>query len=116
MTPKQLRKCCSEWQAKLRLSEWDVQVRFVPVREMPSQHHLGMVQWHLDEKHANISLVKPGQESTEIMRPYNVEETLVHELLHLLLAPIDVEDGLASTALEFSINAIAGALVRAPKS
>ncbi|MEH2033364.1 MAG: hypothetical protein V7K67_27715 [Nostoc sp.] len=45
------------------------------------------------------------------LRPYNIEETLVHELLHLHLVTFDMSDEPKRLALEQAINVIARALV-----
>lgn len=114
MSPEELQQKGQEWQQRLRLSEWDVNVQFKPCRDMPSTSHFGSVEWDTCHKHANILLVLPGEEPKDAMRPYDPEITLVHELLHLLFAPFDVfEYGSdKKDAMEFAINAIAGSLVK----
>ncbi len=47
------------------------------------------------------------------MIPYDLEETLVHELLHLTCAPFEPEHGsLAHTLMEQTIDMLAKTLVR----
>lgn len=98
---------CEEWQRRLKLQDWDISVKIIPHRE--SEDSWGSVRWNLQEKFADIKLLDPADQSSS-MRPYSMEETLVHELLHLHLAPLDVSEA-KGLAQEQAINAIARALV-----
>lgn len=61
-------------------------------------------------RNALILIVDPLDQPTGGMRLYNIEETLIHELLHLHFAPLDISESL-TLAEEQAINAIARALV-----
>ncbi|MFK0731397.1 MAG: hypothetical protein ACFKPT_02700 [Gloeotrichia echinulata GP01] len=109
MNLENLQQECQDWQRTLKLSDWDVSVKKVPHREMPDA--VGHIRWDLDEKSADIRLIMPEDYQSGALRPYNIEETLVHELLHLHLATFDMSDEPKRLALEQAINAIARALV-----
>lgn len=110
MNLENLQQECLEWQRTLKLLDWDVSVKLVPHREMPDA--IGHVRWDLDEKTADIRLIMPEDYPSGALRPYNIEETLVHELLHLHLVTFDMSDEPKRLALEQAINAIARALVK----
>lgn len=109
MNLENLQQILLEWQRILKLLDWDISVKVVPHRE--AEEAWGNVRWNLDEKFADIKLLDPADQSGG-MRPYNVEETLVHELLHLHFAPFDATTGTHEQRFqEQAINAIARALV-----
>ncbi|MFN6572401.1 hypothetical protein [Dendronalium sp. ChiSLP03b] len=100
---------CQEWQQRLKLQDWDISVKVVPHRE--SEGAWGNVRWNLQEKFADIKLLDPNDQS-DGMRPYCMEETLVHELLHLHFALFDADANTPEQlAQEQAINALARALV-----
>jgi len=101
---------CQEWQRILKLQDWDVLVA-VPSGEAMDEAE-GQVTFDLGKKIADIKLVTPEGYPFDAMRPYQMEETLVHELLHLHFAPFDAKTGTPKgVAQEQAINAIARALV-----
>ena len=100
---------CREWQQILGLMDWDVLVKIVSYEEIDEVS--GRVDFAINNKTADISLIKPEGYPFDALRPYNMEETLVHELLHLHFALFNVESGLKAIAQEQAINAIAKALV-----
>ncbi|MHC5779681.1 hypothetical protein [Nostoc sp.] len=101
---------CQEWQQILRLMDWDVSVNIVSYEEMPEGVE-GECQFVINNKTANIKLIKPEGYPFDALRPYDMEQTLVHELLHLHFAPFNIDTGLKATSQEQAINAIARALV-----
>jgi hypothetical protein len=113
MLLKELESLCQEWQQRLRLADWDVKVALRPARDMQTANHMGQVSWDRNERVADIACVQPGEEPRGLMRPYDVEQTLVHELLHLHFCLFERTQPESSEHLdmEFAINAIASALV-----
>ena len=106
---------CQEWQKRLRLADWDVDVKVVPAMDMYTTQLQGSVHWQMTERTANIKLVTPEDAAKQNpVRPYSIEETLIHELLHLHMAPFepDTSQQAECLAMEFAINAIAGALLK----
>ncbi|MBN3875211.1 hypothetical protein [Nostoc sp. JL23] len=100
---------CQEWQQILGLMDWDVSVKIVSADYLDEAE--GQITWDLGKKIADIKLVKPEGYPFDAMRPYDMEQTLVHELLHLHFAPFNADTGLKAISQEQAINAIARALV-----
>ncbi|MEH2384915.1 MAG: hypothetical protein V7K14_03790 [Nostoc sp.] len=105
---------CQEWQQRLGLLDWDVSVKIVSSEEIEEDAE-GRVTWVINKKTADIKLIKPEGHPFDALRPYDMEETLVHELLHLHFAPFNIDTGLKAISQEQAINAIAKALV-SPKN
>ena len=106
---------CQEWQKRLRLADWDVDVKVVPAMDMYTTQLQGSVHWQMTERTANIKLVTPEDAAKQNpVRPYSIEETLIHELLHLHMAGFEPDNSQQAEclAMEFAINAIAGALLK----
>jgi hypothetical protein len=105
---------CARWQTVLRLSDWDIRVSVLPLTQLSCPNSLGYIVWNTHEKIANIELmsVEDAIAINEFKRPYNIEETLIHELIHLHLAAWDTSNDLEQTQMEFAINAIAAALYK----
>ncbi len=77
-----------KWQDILRLRDWDIQVRIVETEWRKS----GDIKIDMDDKKA-VMLINSNPKST------NLEELVVHELLHLKLWGIDqMLEGLITTA------------------
>lgn len=112
MTEKQIQKLCFEWQKVLRLSDWYVTVRFVPVKEMNSTSHLGMASYCRNHKIAKIKIILERDYDDNSVTPYDAERTLIHELIHLHLAHngIDYEDA-RNAEQEQAINALTDAFI-----
>lgn len=108
---EELQAKCELWQKRLRLADWDVDVKIVPLREMNGSQS-GQVTYNAEHKWANIKLINPADYSMEAMRPYLMERTLIHELLHLHMTAFKTEygtpEGLAEEQL---INALSSALL-----
>lgn len=105
---------CQEWQQILGLMDWDVSVKIVSYEEIEEGTE-GRVDWVITNKTADIKLIKPEGYPFDALRPYNMEEALVHELLHLHFAPFNINTGLKAISQEQAINAIAKALVNLKK-
>ncbi len=95
---------CAQWQSALRLRDWDVDAALVEPTEMRDPKSLGECSYDLRKKTAAVRI------STSTA---DAERTLVHELLHLHLAPLDffVDDKLGEMALEQAVHPIATLLV-----
>lgn len=112
ITTEQLQEKSQLWQQRLRLSDWDVKADIVPRRNMSKPDACGECSWDLCEKVAHIKVVELEDYPSFALRPYDAEEILVHELLHLHIAPFNAEYEPEQTAQEQMINAIASALVK----
>src|SRR6185312_1765130 len=72
----------------------------------------GTVEWFQDSMRAVIEVLGPEQVPSDLRFPMDVEETLVHELLHIPLATFWKEEGTPENLdLEQAITRISEALV-----
>ena len=109
-TAGQLEEACREWQAILRLQDWDITAEIVRGKQMVERDDSGNVRWNDKHRIARISILDPvDHEGPEFVGELDHEETLVHELLHLHFAGLDHED---ETTFELAINRISEALVK----
>lgn len=112
LTEDELREKCAEWQRILRLQDWDVIVSIDRASNLISDCQ-GQCEWTLPTKQARIRILDPVDFPPESRWPQDMEQTLVHELLHLHFAPFDrfERESLEHVTMEQAIDLIAGALV-----
>jgi len=80
-----------EWQKRLGLQDWLIELQTnVSPEEMDLQYADGCVAYEETVKAARIQTIDPSkrletntEEKIVCLRPFNFEEVLVHELLHL---------------------------------
>jgi hypothetical protein len=76
------------WQKRLNLQDWNISVVVVPASELKPKT-LGNVHWELDKKTATIRVLDPADYRLPFKEMLqDMEFTVVHELIHLELAPI----------------------------
>jgi hypothetical protein len=76
------------WQKRLNLQDWNISVVVVPASELKPKT-LGNVHWELDKKTATIHVLDPADYRLPFKEMLqDMEFTLVHELIHLELAPV----------------------------
>jgi hypothetical protein len=78
VSSEEISKLLSKWQAILRLRDWDIQVRIVKTKWRKS----GDIKIDMDDKKA-VMLINNKPKTT------NLEELVIHELLHLKLYGMD---------------------------
>lgn len=81
-----------KWQAKLKLNHWKIDYELCDRDKMGANLH-GKCKYYLDTLRAEIlfgteSDYNKGNKGAFIAEPYNLEETVVHELMHIILAPM----------------------------
>ncbi|BDA74379.1 hypothetical protein CAL7716_085450 [Calothrix sp. PCC 7716] len=106
MNQEKLNELLHAWQLRLGLRDWDISAKLCHAYEM--SNCWGEISWNLHEKIADIKVRYPGESPSHAMRPYDLEATLIHELLHIHFAPFDEVNNLAE---EQAINALSKALV-----
>ena len=79
------------WKKVLRLEAWDVKAKISRANDMPRDTQ-GRCEWTYTRREALIKLLDPVDWDSTIIYPQDHECTLVHELLHLLLSPLDDYD------------------------
>ncbi len=106
----ELQSALEFWQNKLRLRDWDISAKVVPISEFPDN------LWHGDCCHlhgamtAKIRIARPESDfpSNQLLEP-DWEDTLVHELLHVIFSTIVADQG--TPEVESVITRLAGAFV-----
>jgi len=114
LTEDELREKCAEWQAILRLQDWDIQVTIERASSFKIPGNEGECEWNIQYKTALIRILDPVDFPPYSKWPYDMEETLVHELLHLHFVPFDnfERETHEKNAVEQAINLITCALLR----
>ncbi len=113
MNPVELRldRQLKGWQKRLGLEDWDLRVQVVRQNQL-DRHTWGNAEWDPDRRSGVISVLDP--------RDYNLrgaelkldmECTIVHELLHIQVAPLDARD---EQVREEIVNKIMTALLNRP--
>jgi hypothetical protein len=112
LTEEQLQEKLMEWQKRLRLQDWIVQVRIARALELP-ENSMGCVHAVLPKKMASIKILDPIDYDHSSMCPQDMENTLVHELLHLHFEPIVLNNDSKTIELEQAIESITSGLLTA---
>lgn len=98
------------WQRRLQLQDWNVSI-LMSHREDLRPGTLGNIHWDADNKTATIHVL----DVSDYAMPYadalkDMEFTIVHELIHLELASLPMDDA-DRTEQEFAINHLTDALL-----
>lgn len=110
MTAKQLQRLCRDWQRRLRLQDWVIEVR-LEKPDSPTDYGYSDVDYH--DRLAIVTIMPPAALPKSATANYrDLEQTLVHELLHIYF---DALPGGELKDREQAINAIAQALVTAKR-
>lgn len=113
----ELRNQARYWQGVLSLSDWKIDVRLARSWEMVDADSVAQCQFFLERKDAIISILHP-MDLQGVNERFVDEEasdydlSLVHELLHLHLATIPMEDEWQEMMVEQAINAISRGLIQ----
>ena len=107
-----------EWKKRLGLQDWAIilQINCSP-KEMEIPDSEGCTTWEESTKSAQIQIADPGKIG-ELVRPFDFEEILVHELLHIkttLLSKNDPDD-ITDRILHQTIDDLGRALVDAKRA
>ena len=111
-TEDELVDLCREWQETLRLQHWDVALRVSRATEFTGKERSGECSWVLPNAHATIKILD-HIDYPETPFKQDMEQILVHELLHLHICPFDLTkaESLEDTMMERAVDHIAKALV-----
>lgn len=112
----QLQERLAYWQKQLRLEDWEIEVNIRRGRDM-LEGCSASVNWELGKKMASISILDQIDYPPDAMGDRDMENDLVHELLHLHFAPISEHFGETNKSFyymfeEQAINCLADSLVR----
>lgn len=107
----QLEKQLRNWQKRMGLEEWNISVQLVRKSAL-DKDTWGNAEWDPDNKSGVISVLDPQDynlKGTELRR--DMECTIVHELVHIQVAPLEARD---PDAQEQVVNRIMTALLNRP--
>lgn len=113
MNGMEMQSALDYWKNVLNLMNWDIEVKIERAQKM-RENCAGSVNWTLQKKMANICILDPIDYPDDLMSDQDMEKTLVHELLHLNLAPLhdDHSHGEHYELFEeWAINDISAALI-----
>jgi hypothetical protein len=93
VTEQEIRGLVAHWQARLGLTEWRIRVEFTKIKPktITMQVHRGIYQ--RATIHVNRWVLPGGEtpktwEGGKQIEPRDIEEAIVHELLHLIIGPL----------------------------
>jgi hypothetical protein len=103
------------WQKRLNLQDWNISVVIARASELKPKT-LGNIHWDLDKRNAVIRVLDPADYRLPFREMLqDMEFTVVHELIHLELAPVlsDLQRSDANRRdEEHTVNHIAEALLK----
>ena len=109
VSEERLKELCVEWRDRLRLNEWDIVVNIYRAREFYNEGCIGENTLELRKAESIIRILDPVDYPENTRFPLDMEQVLVHELLHLLFAPNDKT--LQHDFMEQAIDRLAKVLV-----
>jgi hypothetical protein len=111
-------KALAKWQKILRCQDWDIDVSVDRYSKMVEGGLAGYIHRDYTHKYAHVHLIDPVDIDKSTWHedntfPYDMEQVLVHELLHLGTNYFEPdEDGIMNDQVEQFIDQMAWALVR----
>lgn len=113
-TRSKLERLLSEWQKRLRLQDWDIEIKLVRSRELPDHAQASLWTNH-DHRMAEITIIEPADYQGGEEWPQDMEASMVHELVHLcwwFLPTIDHEqDSIRYSLEEQAVETLALSLI-----
>lgn len=101
-----------EWQRKLRLQDWRIKIDFADaefIKEEAGIEAIGACEAHAEPRRAQIWILQDTSELQEEQQ--DVEETVLHELLHCHFAAFRTADPMNQLQIEQIIEVISEALL-----
>lgn len=122
MNLTQLRKEAKKWQRELGLGNWKITVMWANPSDLAKEGDLG----EMNDKIYGLNIYDPNHmvSTIKILHPkhdkHDLLETLVHELMHLFMFPLESAAGFSikqptdqwETAMEQSINKLTTLIVK----
>ena len=107
LTDADVQAICREWQARLRLMDWDIHCEIV--RGFRLTDAVAEVESLDTKRTAWVRVMHPADYNPSWQLPQDPERSIVHELLHLVVSPL--APGEESLAEEQVVHALSGTLV-----
>lgn len=99
------------WQQRLQLQDWKVEVRLVRIWQL-EPHTLGHIHWSRARRTATIKVLDPVDYNLPRSRiADDIELSVVHELIHLQLSSLTMDDKASTAVEEQVVNRLANTLV-----
>ena len=114
LTQEELNEACEEWQNILRLNHWDIYAAITRSSDFSGNENEGEIDYFLEKGDAAIRILDPVDYPQDTPFKQDMEQTLVHELLHLYFAPFQPDkdaDELKYAYWERAIDDLAKVLV-----
>lgn len=121
-TDEEAQARCAYWQKILRLQDWHIDTKIKRRSEMPGANACGNIRVYQDGRYAILRLLHPQDfQPGDADDCVDMDDTLVHELLHIYMEAILSVEKLENTdpkyiAIEVAISGIAGGLVKLARS
>ena len=109
-TPQQIEKVLRKCQERLRIQNWDIDLKVVRKNDFPDGR-VAQCRYHTRNMSATISVLHPRDNDDPAPGMQHIESTLYHELLHPILTPLFDKNGdedLQEQAIERIAKALAG--------
>lgn len=116
LTHEELVELCREWQETLQLQDWTVAVAILRGRDMTHVDNSAQVYYVQRTKEARIAILDPVDYPESNIFPQDMEQALVHELVHLHVAPIWDDESDHEVQGEQAVNCLANALIAAKRA
>ncbi len=112
MTERELKTRLKYWQKILRLQDWDVSIRYNSAVDM-AENNQGQIYLDCASRRAMINILQPNEYRTPIDKwKQDIDNTIIHELLHIITHFWTVESGSIDYILkEQAIDIVARSLV-----
>lgn len=114
LTEKTLTQQVNLWQRFFRLQDWEIKAKIVDDDYFDDPDQIGGCNFWIEERSAVIAIANEELGNRIIEKNkrelfYDMQKTLLHEMLHVFLAPLEADD--ANIFLEQRINLMADRLV-----
>lgn len=107
MQKPNLQKLLSKWQRKLRLSDWDITISYGNYQDLGDLDSVGRTCFDTNNQIARVWILEPSLITNSSLS--NIELTLIHELVHLVVDP--AYDNTAQAFKEQAIEKLAKAVL-----
>lgn len=90
MSEKELIALCQYWQKQLRVQDWDISISFANGYDLDGT--MGKTTIRPRTKRATIKILQPDDYPDADNCLSEIEDTVVHELLHVAMSPAEPKD------------------------
>ena len=115
MTQNKLEFFVRKWQKTLGLQDWEIKIRHTHHSDLAGGRSAD-IQMNLEARGALVQILEPGHYYHWLNKEQDVEEDIVHELIHIPLQAVEIyarrkEEKAIEIAVENGVNQIKTALI-----